>query len=246
MKSLNQTVAIIVPIHPPKFGSMIDLLRTYEACKQTERFDIFAAFSSTVDRTAWEEASRHLPPAARLQHLFVNMDANETNPPTYKKLRALQQVSSTRRYKHMIVVDADMLFQSASDFTSRFGARVLSKVLPATGQPMRAAQWHITNASCAAVGIDLASEVARHGNQPERQLDVFLWWGDAPVYDMYDAGDFLDRLDWNQVRKPLPCPTMSLTPTQPWADARPSGFRSPCVPVLQDLRGQLVDPARRP
>ena len=203
VKPLNQTIAIIIPIHPPKFGSMVDLLRTYEACEQTERFDIFVVFSSTVDRAAWEEASRELPVAARLQHLLVGINANETNPPTKKKLRALQQLSSTLRpglYKHTIIADADMLFQSTSDFTRRFGARVLGKVLPAIGKPMRAAQWHITNASCAAVGIDLASEVARHGDQPARRLDRFLWWADAPVYDMYDAGDFLDRLDWDQVR----------------------------------------------
>ena len=30
-------------------------LPRYEACEQTERFDIFVVFSSTADRAAWEE-----------------------------------------------------------------------------------------------------------------------------------------------------------------------------------------------
>jgi hypothetical protein len=221
---------VIIPLHPPKFGSMLDLLRSFAACEQTERFDIFNVFSSAADRAAWEEASSELPVAARVQKMIVHVDSSESNPPTKKKLRALEHFVRRRQgphagvYRHAIVADADMLFQSTTDFTPRFGARVLGKTLPAIGKPMRAAQWHITNASCSAVGIDLASEVARHEDEPSRRLDSFLWWGDAPVYDLcatdhltppfpylrqhiplltspfrYDADDFLDRMDWKQV-----------------------------------------------
>ena len=78
------------------------------------------------------------------------------------------------------------------------GARSASPIISNQNNTRR--NVFFATASCAAVGIDLASEVARHADQPARRLDRFLWWGDAPVYDMYDVGDFLDRLDWNQVR----------------------------------------------
>jgi hypothetical protein len=188
---------------------MIDLLRSFAACEQTERFDIFNVYSSAADRAAWEEASSELPVAARVQNMLVHIDSSEPNPPTIKKLRALEHFVRRRRgahagvYQHVMVTDADMLFQCTTDFTPRLGARVLGETVPAIGKTMRAAQWHITNASCSAVGIDLASEVARHEDEPSRRLDSFLWWGDAPVYDLYDADDFLDRMDWKQIHDPL-------------------------------------------
>lgn len=210
-RSSTALVAIVQPVHRPKFVYAVRFALSMLACRQAQVHAYYAVLGSNSD-------------AVSLRRLMT--DANASNavsgtvvveePPGHwcmsrgvclcgrKKLLASRLIFSTvAAHRFAITLDADTEFQSRNSFHHYYyswprrhtvvawpfelepDARVEPHKPHASANASEAANaWRATQAKACA-GVRAAS--------PE----LFLWWGDAPVYDRANFDAFWRRIDWN-------------------------------------------------
>lgn len=188
---LDARVAVVMPVHPPKFGFVKRFVASVDRCAQHLHFRHYLVFASIAQK---EELMASDPASARVALPIVVCvprpcvyGANgKVCAPAWKKLFGLSAVFSGRPhavYHEMaLALDADSEYQSRLPFRgwfSRWGTneQVIGYRRANNSVPRQ------TRSSCAAV----------HLVPP---LPFFFHWADAPLYERKDFGDFLERFDW--------------------------------------------------
>ena len=188
---LDARVAVVMPVHPPKFGFVKRFVASVDRCAQHLHFRHYLVFASIAEKEqlmASDLASARvaLPLVVCLPAPCVYGANGKVCAPAWKKLFGLSAVFSGRPhavYHEMaLALDADSEYQSRLPFRgwfSRWGAneQVVGYRRANNSVPRQ------TRASCAAV----------HLVPP---LPFFFHWADAPLYERKDFGDFLERFDW--------------------------------------------------
>ena len=185
-------IAVVMPLHRPKFYLGLRFAESLIVCGQHRGFRFHPVFATASDNASFA-AQLH----GRLggSHTWwasgVVAPPDPRNPVTSKKLAALHHVFVTTEARFAIAVDAETEFQSRwSDawpkWFTRWSRRRRAVGFDYRGDPLEALWSNISSLSCAAVGL----------GQRRRLL---YWWSDAPIYERADYGDFWDRLRWGRL-----------------------------------------------
>ena len=200
-------VAIVMPLHPPKFGHARNFLRSMRNCDQSRHFDVFLVFSDRATGQAFKLSLRHAnitaalsvptrPLGAKIRLLII--DPRENRAESYKKLYGVKRVFSDTpgmKYDYALTLDSDTLFQSRRDFSDYFLRWSARKAIPAARIPApKRSLWYklhaeVTTSACQRVGLN-ASDLG--DRMPS------LWWNDAPLYERVGFERFWSRLEWSR------------------------------------------------
>ena len=179
-------VALVVPLHPPKFAWGCHLLSTAIDLR------VIAVFSSEADRAEFRRQNSGRCGVAQHLRRSLVVPPVLTNAPVTKKLGALRVLfRSHPAYTHLIAVDAETEQHRAFAYSyiRRWEERrSVALWLPAR-EPVveKVKTWYrtVVNRSCAAARLP--------------PLPGYPWWADAPVFSRSDFAEFDARLDALQV-----------------------------------------------
>jgi hypothetical protein len=186
----SKSYAIIVPVHPPHYQYIYDLLKKLKLYKIA--LDLFLVFSSQDDYETFSMKDGVKPIIAE----NINMNATTTS----KKFYALKKLMNSG-YDYFIVCDAEIDIVP-ENFTAN---RILQKIEAifekrllyggeVQGNPLGE---KIINA-CVSIFSEYEAILVRH-----KVAGLYTWWSDLPVYKREHLPHFfarigpLDRLTWN-------------------------------------------------
>ena len=188
---MSAPVAVVLPLHRPKFSYALHLAASWQRCNQSRHFDVYPVFSSDADSARFEALlAEHGLPRGAWRPLVIAPDRR--NPVTSKRFRALHHVFTHHAYRLALGVDAEAEFASSSSFMhelDQWASRreVLAARLWNTARcPKRV---RIANESCAAAA-------AVPSGSPAQTAGLYLWWLDVPIFERRDYLDFYDALRW--------------------------------------------------
>ena len=184
------SIALVVPVHAPKFLFARRLAHSLLWCGQAEAFIFAPTFASEAERNAFDITTNGtLLTLGQLHQVRLLVPSDSRNPPTAKKLRGVAAAFKLLpQLTHALAIDADAQFQSRHDFGSHFAE--WSRRRTTVGWPYGYNAYYgmyrnIMNASCAAAGYPISL--------------FYLWWQDAPIYERADFYDFYDHFDWRRL-----------------------------------------------
>lgn len=210
-----QLVAIVQPVHGPKFPYAIRFAQSALICRQTLLHAYYPVLSSRADAAALLAGMRNASAIAGVADAVI-----VPVPPGHwcqsrtpcvcglKKLLAVRMLfSSVASHRLAITLDADTEFQSPRSFRDYYALWPRRRV--AVGWAFDLEPNVVALRKRFAAGVR-ASEEARlvadwradqvkacdvvHATSP----DAFLWWGDAPVYHQAEFGAFWRAIDWQR------------------------------------------------
>jgi hypothetical protein len=185
-------IAIVMPLHPPKYDFGLNFVRSYYGCNQTLRFEFFPVFSTWEDLELFASLLANestLPPLPNVtgspvwNPLVVSPD--KRNPVASKRIRAMRQVFSTGRYDYALGIDSESEFASPYSFGKQIADWSQQKQVLAVPlkQKCGVRMW-IANTSC--------------GMVDHRTNGHFFWWVDAPIYERQDFEAYYEKLMWRR------------------------------------------------
>ena len=193
-------IAVVMPLHPPKFEYATHFLQSWEGCNQTRRFHWFPVFSSNADADAFAHVLRR---GSSLPYHPLIVTPDRRNAVARKRLVGLRRVFQMGAYRFALGIDAESEFATSASLADRFAAwatrrEVLVARLYNTSRcPTR---MRIASASCAATApaagtsssSSSSSSVAADGSH-------YAWWLDAPIYERDDFERFFAAFQWRRL-----------------------------------------------
>ena len=186
--TLDSRVAVVIPVHPPKFAFARRFVASVERCDQLANFRHYFVFSNSA---SWKALVRSDEAVARVvSHLVVCVPDTCKNvcAPAWKKLSGVAAVFSGRPHgiyhDLALVMDAETEYQSRLPFHDWFSKFVSNRVLVGYRRADNL-QPRQTMAGCAALHL-------------KPLLPYFFHWADVPLYERRDFGGFVDRFDWKR------------------------------------------------
>ena len=181
-------VAVVMPLHRPKFGQAVNFAASLLGCGQMARYLWVPVFSSHGEQLLFLHLIASALPDWRnssWQPMVVVPDTR--NPVASKRLLALRTLFRSHAHAFALGVDAETVFASTQSFAQRF------------------AQWHVTQEVLAArltgnlAGCSRRVRIASSscGIVGQESHGLYLWWLDAPIFAADGYEDFFSSLNWS-------------------------------------------------
>jgi hypothetical protein len=223
-----RSVAVLVPLHPPKFLSALNLVKNHASSNFL--WDLVFIFSSSLDADDFELS---LPPTLKrnfstlIMPAFDNKvnDNSRTGPiVTIKKWWGLSLVHSC--FEFVVTIDAETLFTAPTFFSS--AVRESASVghvyqgyigdLPISSIPCYdlnvVSMFHAIVISSISI---LPRSMREAASRVSKNCSLYSWFSDVPVYITSDLRSFFSDVQWPHV---LPWSAFDHLIFQTWKLAR--------------------------
>ena len=207
---MADTLGVVMPVHSLHFKWARLFEETLGWCG-AEGFAWYPVFSSHADLERFDGAwvAGNVIRTMYGQRMPLIINADEANPPTSQKWRALRAVFSMHAVRYVMTLDPETVLVSEASalrvrsLLTNWSTRRL--VLGSTWTPRVSGgyfakrppiQVNMTNASCHALGLSQnESATVQH------MLPTYIAWSDAPLYDRDDFDAFWARISLHGLGK---------------------------------------------
>jgi hypothetical protein len=186
---MSNKVAVIIPVHPPKKNYLIELLKTYVVNK--EYIDIFLVFTTDADKLFFSDILTSDIYYILLDH-NINLNILQKNLSfiNFKKIYALNYVSSNYNYNYSIVIDCDSFFLDMRNIYNICERFCIKKEVYGT---------KVNQTNMSGVPISCKNFIETYSNSMHEHLDIdtYFWFSQIPIYDMDLCKKFLKFININ-------------------------------------------------
>ena len=207
----EKRVALLMALHPPKFGDGLAFLRSCRIAEASREVDVFILFSSESDKRVWD---RRAPPttepwrkvmvlrkAAKYDFLWKSSG----DYPVAKKHAGLAQFlddvlyrRSPRPYRYAVLIDAETTWaRNAVGFAAAVATKAQNPIFYGSdaSEAHVGQTWHYLSSCLDKPQQDEALAALRgHAAKKNTSRDkqpFNLWWTDLPYYDLKTLPTYL-------------------------------------------------------
>lgn len=192
----DKRVALLMALHPPKFGEALAFLRSSRIAKASDEADVYMLFSSEGDRAGFEKRA---PSGAWRRSLVLRKDPrydflwkSSGDYPVAKKHAGLAQLlddviflRAPRPYRYAVLIDAETTWaRPAQGFAAAVAAKARRPVFYGSdaSEAHVGQTWHFFSSCLDKPQRAEALGRLRGGSKGAQPFN--LWWTDLPYYDL--------------------------------------------------------------
>lgn len=181
-----EDVAILIPIHPPKYHFLYSLLKNIEQYKI--KIDIYLVFSNRDDYENFNMKS-HIHPIIVSEPMN-----NEGSIVIYKKFYGLKQLADSK-YDYIISCDSEIELVP-ENFTNENIMSKIHRVFENKKIYGGDAIGHLAPV-ISSISANIFPDHQEKLRSMTNNLTVYFWWSDIPVYRRKDITDFLSYVNYS-------------------------------------------------
>lgn len=186
---MTEKIAIIIPVHPPHFHYIYNLIK--KTSKLMTFIDFVIVFSNNSDYSSFTEKDK-------IKEIIIPENTNTGNIISFKKLYALEQFKTIRIYDYFIICDAeiDIIPENFTqhNIINKINNIFKNKIIYA-GNYTPDFIKNIIKMCCEKFidDLDKLKEITKN-------YTLYYWWSDLPVYKYEHLVSFFDKVDYTDIK----------------------------------------------